>query len=347
LVLLILLFGVIGFIVKTDCGFSKQPVASKQTPEKKSMSSQINSLIEKAHFKGNILIVAHGQPVYEQSYGYANAQKKIANDTATMFPIASLQKIMTGALIVKLVEQGKLSMTTTLAEFYPEITNSQSITIQELLNHTSGITMAELAPAVRLDDQQSQLDYVLTQLAVTPNKAFLYTNANYSLLAGIISQLYKRPYEQVLQEQLIDKLDLKQTYFWDQLPKDAVIPQSYTYEKQDYQADSNPPSEELFSSLIGAGNLYMSVADFYVFLQSLTDGRLFSQEEYQKLIQSQEEGYRAGLFYWDQMEFFEGNLGGYDTVVYGSQDNQTLVFLFANQRAADMQKLSEKIIGLL
>lgn len=294
-----------------------------------------DKIITESHFKGTALLVKQGQTVYQQCYGYADAEKKQDNHLDSLFPIASLQKIITGAVIVDLLKDKKLKITDTLSEFYPDIDLSDTITIQQLLTHTSGIMMDEIEPAEVLTNQSDQLDFTLENLIVSEDKEFFYTNANYTLLAGIISQITDENYEKTVQEKIIEPLALKHTYFWDTLPKQEPIMNSYYYSDRDYEVDPFQPNEQLFSSLLGAGNMYMSAADFSIFIQSLTNGKLFSKEIYEQFAEVNKTGYQAGIFYFDDLQYSQGNLGGFNTVMYGDQDNQNLVILFANQAPSD------------
>ncbi|EOL44185.1 serine hydrolase domain-containing protein [Enterococcus caccae] len=328
-----------GIFVKTQSE-KQQKSASLEFKNKE----EIDQMIKDSHFKGSVLIVNQGQIFYKQSYGYADRQNKVPNKNDSPFPIASLQKMITGSIILELVKEGQLTLETTLDTFYPEIEYSQTITIQDLLNHHSGILMEEKEPENILTDQKSQIDNVLNTLTVVKSKEFMYTNANYTLLAGIISKLTGQTYEENIKKRVIEKLSLTDTYFWDQLPEAETLPQPYYYIEQDYQDDPVPVNEKLFSSLLGAGNLYMSTEDFWVFIQSLTNGQLFKQKEYEQLVGAEQEGYQGGMIYFDGLKYSEGILGGYDTVIYGDQKNQEIVILFANQPAAEgMRELSERL----
>ncbi|MGX7271299.1 serine hydrolase domain-containing protein [Enterococcus haemoperoxidus] len=341
------------FFNKENGLFIEHLSEKQQSNQKGSMSNSatqknIDQIIKDAHFQGAALLVSQDQIFYQQSYGYADEQNKRPNEIDGVFPIASLQKIITGSIILELVKEGKLKLDTTLDTFYPEIDLSQTITIQQLLDHNSGIYMAEEEPENLLTDQESQIDNVLESLTVVGNKEFNYTNSNYTLLAGIISKLTRQSYEEVIQKRVIDKLSLSHTYFWDDLPTDVTIPEPYFYVEEDYQADLSPANEKLYSSLLGAGNMYMSTEDFWVFIQSLANGQLFDQAEYEQLAKVKEEGYQAGMIYFDDLKYSEGNLGGYATVIYGDQDNQNLVILFANQPTNNgMQALSEELFNQL
>lgn len=317
---------------------------NQQISSKLGVKATIDQLLKDSHFQGDALLIHADQIFYHRSYGYANAKNKRLNKVNGLFPIASLQKTITSAIIFELVKEKKLTLDTTLATFYPDINFSRTITIQELLNHSSGILMAEEEPDKLLTKQESQLDNVLKTLSVVANKEFNYTNGNYTLLAGIISKLTDQSYEEVIKKRVIDKLALTNTYFWDNLPKGEAVPNPYFYIGEDYQTDLFPASEKLFSSLLGAGNMYMSTEDFWLFIQSLADGKLFEQAEYEQLANVKKAGYQAGMVYFDNLKYSEGNLGGYDTVIYGDQGNQNIVILFANQAANDgMQALSEEL----
>lgn len=299
-----------------------------------------DSLMTDADFQGTVLIAQNGQIVYEHGYGKTNVQKNIANQPETVFPIASLQKSITAALILQLVKEQKLRLDDSLELFYPEIVESPSITIQQLLDHTSGIWMDEETPAEVLKSQESQLSFTLDTLVVNPTNEFQYTNANYTLLAGIISQLRNEPYEAVVEQEIITPLALKHTYFWDTLPADLVVPLSYVNSDEIVQA----PSEALYSSLLGAGNLFMSVGDFWTFIQSLSNGKLFQKEAYDRLAGVAEGGYRSGLIYWENLCYSVGSLGAFSTVIYGDQSRQTVVLLFANQSPSDgIETLSQEV----
>lgn len=326
----------------------KQLTNEKDSNSNSSSKKNIDEIIKKSNFQGTALLVSQDQIFYQQSYGYADVQTKHMNQIDGIFPIASLQKIMTGAIILELVKEGKLKLDTSLNAFYPEIDSSQIITIQQLLDHNSGIMMAEEEPDTLLVDQESQIENVLDSLSVVENKEFNYTNSNYTLLAGIISEITGQSYEEVIQKRVIDRLSLSHTYFWNDLPKDETIPKPYVYMEEGDQTDPFPVNEKLFSSLLGAGNMYMSTENFWVFIKSLADGPLFTQDEYEKLADAKEEGYQAGMIYFDDLKYSEGSLGGYNTVIYGDQDNQNLVILFANQPTNDgMQALSEELYNQL
>lgn len=331
------------FLLKQDGSYQ-----AKGLKQELSFSENLDQLVNEEHFVGNVLIVKNNTVFLENSYGFANKEQGIKNEKDTLFPIASLQKMITGAIILQFVEEHKLTLTTSLADYYPNIPSSQEITIQDLLNHTSGLVMDEIEPNTILKTEESQIKNVLSELNVTTSKEFIYTNANYTLLAGIISQISGMTYEKTVEEKILKPLKMTQTYFWDHLPEENRIPKPYIYITKDYQTDRFPSTEKLFSSLLGAGNLYMTTEDMWKFIHGLTDGKLFEKGVYQTLANAKAGGYQAGISYSGDLQFSEGMLGGYDTLIYGNQNGENLVILFGNQSPINgMNALGSKIYQLL
>lgn len=341
--ILITIVASVRYVIKQDESYEARGITKEN-----SFSESLNQLMAEKHFVGNVLIVKNNAIFFENSYGFANKELGIKNQKDTLFPIASLQKMMTGAIILQFVEEHKLSLTTSLADYYPEIPSSHEITISDLLNHTSGLMMDETEPNTVLKTEDSQIQNVLSELNVTASKEFIYTNANYTLLAGIISQISGMTYEKTVEERIFKPLKMTQSYFWDDLPKGNRVPKSYIYTTKDYQTDTFPSTEALFSSLLGAGNLYMTTENMWRFMNGLSDGQLFEPGIYQKLVNAKAGGYQAGIVYLEDLQYSEGMLGGYDTLIYGSQSGESLVILFGNQVPINgMSTLGDTIYRLL
>ena len=74
-----------------------------------------------------------------------------------LFPIASLQKIMTGTAIYQLKQQKQLTWDTSLHRYFPQVDGSDGITIRELMNHTSGLINNDRPPPFPLKGENSKL----------------------------------------------------------------------------------------------------------------------------------------------------------------------------------------------
>ncbi|GAK00120.1 serine hydrolase [Geomicrobium sp. JCM 19055] len=95
-------------------------------------------------FKTPGTMVALSNPEYQQSFGYRNVEEQQPIDEDTIFGIGSVTKVMTCMAIMKLQEEGKLSVHDTVTTYVPEFSaseddRSKDMTIHHMMTHTSGL----------------------------------------------------------------------------------------------------------------------------------------------------------------------------------------------------------------
>lgn len=136
--------------------------------------------------------------------------------------ISSITKLFTAALIVKAVEKGEISLSDTLAKWFPNTPNSENITVLELLNHTSGVKEILESFSIKIRSifphkvwKPSELDKVISKQKpyFKPGSAFHYSNSNYILLGFILEQVTGKPIKQLLEEQILAPLELNDTFY--------------------------------------------------------------------------------------------------------------------------------------
>ncbi|MGF7428405.1 serine hydrolase [Lactiplantibacillus argentoratensis] len=291
----------------------------------------INQLMTTNHFMGTLLLTNNGPAgVKTLTFGSANLQQHLANTVDEAYPLASLEKSVTGAVIQHLINAGKLTMNTTLAHFYPQVPYAQSITIRQLLDHTSGIQMGEPVPDQALTTDQQAVDFTLQHLTSTNQHQWSYSNANFTLLAGIVDQLTGQSFSANLEADILRPLNMQHTFVYNQVPANAVHPLPYTFSKG--TATLRSISTNLLSSELGCGNLYASVGDFYTFIHHLVDGQLLTPAGFQELAANLQPTYSGGIYYRDDGTI---RIGGADNSLYslyiGSNDSKVAMVFFANQ----------------
>src|SRR5256712_8131982 len=118
-----------------------------QTLDKAKLDQFFDQLAEKNKAMGSLTIAKDGKVLYTRTIGYSqiNGTEKKPLTAANRFRIGSITKMFTAAMILQLVEEGKLKLTDTLDKFFPQIPNAKKITIVQILSHRSGI------PNVRRD----------------------------------------------------------------------------------------------------------------------------------------------------------------------------------------------------
>lgn len=129
-------------------------------------------------FNGVILISKNGRPVYQKSYGYSDLAKKTPLKMDDQFLIGSISKQFTAILVLREMEAGRIKTHETISHYLPDFKQrwADSVTVQQLLNHTSGITDWD------------------KNLAHEPGSKFSYSNINYTILGKIIEKTSGKTY---------------------------------------------------------------------------------------------------------------------------------------------------------
>ncbi|WP_394748090.1 serine hydrolase domain-containing protein [Spongiimicrobium salis] len=161
---------------------SQKRTSQEQT--KAVFGSELQEL--KAYFQipGMAILVKQGnQTLYEDYLGVANVASNTPLDSTTTFPMASLTKIFSGIIMMQLLEEDKTSLEEPV-NTYVSLGIPDSVKVKHVLSHTS----------------QGKV-----------GKQFYYSN-RFGLLTPIIEQLSGQSYERAVQERIIDRLQLKNTY---------------------------------------------------------------------------------------------------------------------------------------
>src|SRR5688572_25688317 len=201
-------------------------------------AKKIDSLVAKyandAEFTGTILVSKGGKLLLKKGYGYSNAEKKIMNDASTIYNIASLTKTFTAALILKLHEEGRLSVDDRLSKYYPAFPNNDKITIHHLLTHTSGLFnytddknfwTIDQTKEVKLEDMIAL--FKDKPLQFEPGTNFRYSNSGYTMLGHIIEKVTGMSYASALHRFIFKPLGMQHSSFGPQDTTSNSLAQGY------------------------------------------------------------------------------------------------------------------------
>ncbi|NGZ83867.1 serine hydrolase domain-containing protein [Duganella aceris] len=166
-----------------------------------------------------VLVVKDGVTVLNKGYGLANVELNVPVGPEQLFNVASVGKQFTAAAILKLAEDGKLTIQTPIRKFFPDVPPTWSgITVEHLLNHTSGIANIFMDEAFRryaFEDhtpRQLMAQAVAMPLLAPPGDGYSYSSANYTLLAMIIEQLTGEQVDAYLARQFFAPLGMTHTH---------------------------------------------------------------------------------------------------------------------------------------
>lgn len=167
-------------------------------------------------------IIKDGKLIYAKGYGMANMEYEIPNSANSVFRIGSTSKQFTAASIVLLANKGKLNLDNKLDEYFPNFPKyANSISILNLLNHTSGIrdylTLSYLK-GLGDDDYYKDTDIMnwlvnQSDLNFKPGEEYLYSNSGYWLLGQIVKKVSGKNMADFAQEELFEPLGMSDTHF--------------------------------------------------------------------------------------------------------------------------------------
>jgi CubicO group peptidase (beta-lactamase class C family) len=268
-------------------------VCPAQTKADKAMGKQLDALILQAYPSISpgcvVLIARQGEVIYEKAFGKANLELSVPMTTDMVFRLGSVTKQYTAIAILKLMEEGKLSLSDSIQKFLPGFpAKGQSITIENLLTHTSGIvdylalnTPQANAPFMIRHDLEpgAIIDLFKNEpLGFIPGTRYSYSNSNYFLLGAIIEKITGKTYREYIESGLLQPAGLKQTYYGGYR---EIIPNrvsGYAGHKGDFE------NADYISMTIpyAAGALMASAADLLQWHKALYTGRIVTAETIKK-----------------------------------------------------------------
>lgn len=249
--------------------------------------SLFNTSVDSSFIAGaSVIVFQKGKKLLDKSYGYANLELAVQMPDNASFEIGSVTKQFTSAAILKLVEEGKLSLDDDFTKYLDFDTKGRTISINMLLNHTSGIPSYTELPefediAFRSYDRDTLLRIVeQNEFLFEPGEAMIYNNTAYFILGLIIEKITERNYEDFVKEEFFKPLSMNNTYY---SSTSKVIPNKaygYTY------TESGLMQKEYidYTWPYSAGSLSSTTDDLLVWMSALHEGKLFDEKFYDDLI---------------------------------------------------------------
>lgn len=307
------------------------------------LDNLFKALNDKNLFMGSISISKNGNQIYSNSIGKADIANNISLFANTKFRIGSTTKIFTSALVLKAVELKKISLDQTINSFFPTIVNSQKITIRNLLNHRSGIhellAADEFANGYTEAKSQEEMVSIISKFPsdFKPNSKADYSNSNYYLLTLILEKTYKKTYSELLQEQIIKPLKLKNTYFGGKISIQNNECYSYYFSdkwEKDSEGDMSVP--------LGAGAIVSTPSDLTFFIEKLFQGKIISSESLKMMTQIQDK-YGMGIFalpFYDKNGFVHrGQIDSFSSLLSYFPNEKLAIAIVTNGAIYDKKKI--------
>ncbi len=249
-------------------------------------TERIDSLLQQYQSLGwnGVVYVGNKDEVqYKKAFGYARVEQRESMQAETLFKTESVGKMFTTTRILQLAAKGKLRLDATLKELLPDwnIPHADSITIEHMLTHTSGLSSPWESPdfsfaKIYTKEEFKKIIETAPVIFNTPGKGRYYSNSAFMLLAEIIAKIDNQPFEASIKQYVFDPAGMTHTGSLNDsiLPLNAAQPY-YQITSTDFVKDDTKYGDGKAS---GAGGWMSTAGDLFKFVQAYLNGKLLPAE---------------------------------------------------------------------
>ena len=221
-----------------------------------------------------------------KGFGMANLELDVKVEPKHVFEIGSITKQFTAVSILLLEEQGKLSLGNEITKYIPDYpTQGKTITIHNLLNHTSGIKSYTNIPSFveNARTHMSPLELIDTfkdePMEFELGTKFSYNNSRYILLGYIIENITGDSYAEFIKEEIFDKLNMADSYYGSMI--DIIPNRASGYS----QTDAGYRNADYLSLILpyAAGSIMTTTSDLLKWQNAIDANTLISDQHWRKL----------------------------------------------------------------
>ncbi|MCX8043212.1 MAG: beta-lactamase family protein [Desulfobacterota bacterium] len=355
--------------------FSSVPIQA--APLWDSTPDQRTSILEAARSEFHIpglaaAIITADNKTWEGVSGYADLKQQDPVDAATLFSIGSITKTFVATLTLKLIEYGLLTLDDTVGTWLPDLpypanhTVNPSITIRQLLNHTSGIAsyterlIPWLVLAVDAEHQWTHDEVVrlMGPPKFNPGESWSYSNSNYYLLGMILEKASGKAIVQLLHEELFNLLGLETTFLDAAEPVPFPIAKGYQYVFGRTLLDPlSVHRTGTYSYAWTAGALVSRPADVARFLHELFAGHVIASNSLDTMLDTvptkmEQTEYGLGIMKYESSSYgtiwmHGGMINGYTAAVWHVPAAQSTIAVTANLSGCNVDAVIERLLDAI
>lgn len=229
-----------------------------------------------------------GKIYWLDSKGIIDLENFVSAKNSSLYRIASITKSITAVAVMQLYERGLIDLDAEINTYVPYFPKKKwKVTIRNILNHTGGIRSYKSE-----EEFNSKMFYSTTRDAVLtfanddllfePGTKYNYTSLGYSLLAALIENVSKTPFESYLRRNIFEPAGMKATRVDRQ--RSIIYDRAHGYEKSPDRRFINSPLADL-SLKIAGGGLISTSEDLLLFVKAILDGTLISRNTLEMMIQ--------------------------------------------------------------
>lgn len=325
---------------------------NQSTKMKETIKNQFEAKIDSvfnAHISENepgaaILVSYNGEMLIGKGYGMRDTAGKHPITKTTNMRIASVSKQFTALTVLSLVENGKLSLSDSVYSFFP-YPSFKDITIEQLINHTSGLADAEEAffkewDSTKIAENKDILEWYSREnrKVIPPGEKYQYNNGVYEFIPCLVEKISGKKFSVFAKEAVFNKAGMDNTNFFNLADPIEIDERAFCYEKNDKGKWAKMDDHHL-NGLLGAGGIYTSIEDYFQYDLALRNKTIFSESTHELIFKPSAEyeingssrKYGIGWFVSDSAAFHTGSWFGANAYVK-RYFNTPLTFLIMMNR---------------
>ena len=312
------------------------PAIAQATSAHDEIAAYLDPYVRSNNFSGSILVVKSGRVLFRNSYGPSGLPDGAPNSVNTRFHVASLSMQFTAAAVMRLVEQGKLSLDTKVSELVADVPNGEKITVRELLQSNSGLPDANDMPGYDdlLNAHQTPESLVQFIRGQPPRfepggESQGEEHSAYNLLALIAERVSGLPFKEVVRHEVFAPLRMRDSGIDDDSPIAGRVALGHV-ENGAVALQAAPRFH--WSAKTGNGSAYSTVDDERRWLEGFLGNRFLSAAHRQTMLNCCDNGYG-----WEQIDdprfheryyFMNGEAPGFaSTIIYMPRLHAEIVIL--------------------
>ncbi|WP_299174733.1 serine hydrolase [uncultured Brevundimonas sp.] len=357
----------LGLLVATVLLFLSNAAAA-QTPARdaaiaEAADTAIEGFVGSPDGPGAAILIARGDQVfYRAARGRAELELGVELSPDQVFSIASITKTFTAALVLRLAQDGRLSLDDSLSTFLPTFPGAEQITVRQLLSHTAGLSdktaPADIQPGFSRRDLSTAAlvaEIAKRPLAFAPGRRQAYSNAGYILLGAVIEAVTGLPWHVAMHDQLLEPLGLSQTRYG--LAATIIPGRVRGYVRTDRESRVENAGFISMTVPSAAGALVSTVDDLHRFMRALAQGSALGHEGFRQMTTPTEvpegptDSYGLGMYVWtvrgQNLVGHTGQINGFaSALIYLPSQDVTIVAL-ANDEGLDAQTLGRRLAAIV
>ena len=324
-----------------------------------------------------VIVVRGGHLVYDRGFGLADLETRAPITDTTMFNICSVSKQFSAVALLKLAEEGKLSLDDNVAKYFPQFQAPfyQKITLRHLLSHTSGIPDARPRTEEQWEryraENDSQFDCVedfklfsddyestrylekLDTLNFEPGTQYEYMNPTFQLVLMIVEQVTGQDFDTWMHENIFVPAGMPRTVYFE--PGREIPAMAHGYSRgEDGQWEEDDYGECSFFRTKADGGIYTTALEFVNWDKAIFGDAIISAASRAEAHTSHiatdipDTGYGYGWFlehraHQPRKVYHTGDNGGFHIFEGHFPEKDLFYLIFANQPHWDREATVEQV----